>query len=165
MSKEVKYYFPDDVWEHIKEYLGIGYYLKLLPMVLKNLNTKELKNIIDSTFRCVVPTIKTMYWKRNLNNDKFKNILISTFVDEFSSKWYDNKKRRDIIKRTRQTIKELGVNLLSQRSVQSYADHNQVYILKIWNNMNDWENIRRGYGDIEGHIPDGWYAYSNYFPK
>ena len=97
MSKEVKYYFPDDVWVHIKEYLGIGYYLKLLPMVLKKLNTKELKNIIDSTFRCVVPTIKTMYWKRNLNNDKFKNILISTFVDEFSSKWYDNKKRRDII--------------------------------------------------------------------
>jgi hypothetical protein len=130
--------------------------------MLKPLNTIQLKNIIDCTFRCVVPKDKKMFYKKNLNNDEFKKILISTFRDEFNSHWYDHKKRRDIIKRTKQTIKELGENISDSNLVQWYADHNQVYILKIWNNMNDIYNIRRGYGDPEGYIPDGWWQYANY---
>jgi len=153
----IKHYkFADDIWNYIKEYLGIGYYLKLLPIVFRNLNTIQLKNIIDCTFRCVVPRDKKMYYKRNLNNVEFKTILISTFRYEFNSEWYDNKKRRDIVKRTMQTIKELGENLADIDQVQWYADHNQVYILKIWNNMNDVYNIRHGY-EPEGFIPNGWW--------
>ena len=65
MSKEVKYYFPDDVWDYIKEYLGIG---KHICFDLIKLNTKQLKNIIDCTFRCDVPKARKFHKYVHYNN-------------------------------------------------------------------------------------------------
>ena len=125
MSKEVKYYFPDDVWDYIKEYLGIG---KHICFDLIKLNTKQLKNLIDCTFRCDVPQYTL----------ECNHSLISIFRKELWKKDHSDKLRHIIVKRTKQTIKELGVNLSYERCVSTYSAQNITCLfLGIENNMND----------------------------
>jgi hypothetical protein len=120
-----EYNFPDDVWYHIKEYLGIGNYVYY---ILEKLSTKQLRNIIDCTFRCELPTY-TLECNRS---------LISIFKKELWKKEHSDKLRHIIVKRTKQTIKELGVNLSSEMCVSTYAGANiSCMFLGIENNMND----------------------------
>jgi len=123
------YNYPNEIWDIIKEYMGIGYYWKQILILLQKLNTQELKNIIDCTFRCVLPISSGIL---------YNNELINTFRRELLSDAYSVKLRHIIAKRTKQTIKELGKNLSSERCVSTYAYHNITCLyLGIENNMHD----------------------------
>jgi hypothetical protein len=127
--KQKAYNYPNEIWDIIKEYMGIGYYWKQILILLQKLNTQELKNIIDCTFRCVLPIPSEIL---------YNNELINTFRRELLSYEYSVKLRHLIVKRTKQTIKELGKNLSSEMLVSTYATQNiSCLFLGIENNMYD----------------------------
>ena len=129
-----KYNFPNEIWDIIKEYLGIG---KHICFYLIKLNTKQLKNIIDCTFRCDVPKARKFHKYVHYNN-----ALVSIFIKQLNS----NPKKTQIVKRTQQTINELKENLSCEIVARSYADLNKKFILKIDNNMCDKYDVWY-YGD------------------
>jgi hypothetical protein len=118
------YNYPNEIWDIIKEYIGIGCYIY---RVLENLNSTQLKNIINCTFRCEFPS--DINCCRTLSN---------IFKKELWKKEYSDMLRNIIVKRTKQTIKELGKNLSSEMCVSTYAYHNITCLyLGIENNMHD----------------------------
>lgn len=123
-SQIKKYNFPDEIWDIIKEYIGIGCYIY---KVLEGLNTTQLKNIINCTFRCEFQS-----------DIDCCHTLSSIFKRELWKKEYSDKLRCIIVKRTKQTIKELGKNLSSEMCLSTYSSQNITCLfLGIENNMYD----------------------------